>query len=344
VPFWANVAGGTGAGGLPPIPAREGVVDPHGRNCSASNLDALEDWLAPVIPEWDDQPTTDQAVGAARDGRSPTDAGGLRRAQQHAQAVDLASALFHHRESFRAVAATPNPTGDIADTTRFRDLCGWLLGDADSPEDVLSHMLQLDVVLVAVTGSLAQVEQEVELVQMSCIDRAAITGIQMHHFGAFYRASWRANDWIEGRLDGARHIMRMLLAPEWLRQRGWSSETALSQLHDLAVPADLPEADRNWLATEWTKKRDAYQRELDEALGDTGPNAAGQDTMPVTALDGISEALSLPLQLAILREDLATLADAIRDEQAVGDAMPGSLTWLDAYKTKVAHAQGRRRR
>jgi hypothetical protein len=35
----------------------------------------------------------------------------------------------------------------------------------------------------------------------------------MHHFGAFYKASWRANDWMWGRLDGCGWLVHVLLDP-----------------------------------------------------------------------------------------------------------------------------------
>lgn len=37
--------------------------------------------------------------------------------------------------------------------------------------------------------------------------------MQLDHFGAFYRGSWRANDWMWGRIDGAGWLVHVLLAP-----------------------------------------------------------------------------------------------------------------------------------
>ena len=37
--------------------------------------------------------------------------------------------------------------------------------------------------------------------------------MQFNHFGAFYKASWRANDWMWGRLDGAGWLVHVLLDP-----------------------------------------------------------------------------------------------------------------------------------
>src|SRR6185437_8901740 len=45
---------------------------------------------------------------------------------------------------------------------------------------------------------------------------AKLTGMQLSHFGAFYRTSWRANDWMWGRLDGAGWIVHLMLGPDRL--------------------------------------------------------------------------------------------------------------------------------
>ncbi|MCY0610801.1 DUF3376 domain-containing protein, partial [Klebsiella pneumoniae] len=60
----------------------------------------------------------------------------------------------------------------------------------------------------------AEIEQGLELVQVSADTRSLLapdwqtaqqklTGMRLHHFVAFYKRSWRANDWMWGRLDGA---------------------------------------------------------------------------------------------------------------------------------------------
>ena len=130
-------------------------------------------------------------------------------------------------------------------------------------------MLELDVVLVAIDGTLATVEQEVELVQMSSSDPNAITGRQLHHFGAFYRPSWRMNDWIDGRLGGAKQIMRLLLAPDQLRQLDYTAQSLLEALKPIAVPPDNPDSpvnDHGTLNDRWDSEQPANEAELEEAL------------------------------------------------------------------------------
>jgi len=43
-------------------------------------------------------------------------------------------------------------------------------------------------------------------------------GSSVGHFGGFLRASWRAHDWMWGRLDGATHLVNMLFVPGCLRR------------------------------------------------------------------------------------------------------------------------------
>jgi patatin-related protein len=79
--------------------------------------------------------------------------------------------------------------------------------DGPLDPDVAGRMLSLHI---AVRGLLARppyVDQPVDLVQVSADSRTLLdmtraragdklTGVQVHNFGAFYKASWRANDWM----------------------------------------------------------------------------------------------------------------------------------------------------
>lgn len=68
-----------------------------------------------------------------------------------------------------------------------------------------------------------QIPQPLELIQISADTRSALTtrrtaaeklcGLQLDHFGAFVKRSWRANDWMWGRLDGAGWLVHALLDP-----------------------------------------------------------------------------------------------------------------------------------
>src|SRR5207247_934988 len=44
-----------------------------------------------------------------------------------------------------------------------------------------------------------------------------LAGSQLGHFGGFYKRSWRANDWLWGRLEGAARIVDIIVEPARLR-------------------------------------------------------------------------------------------------------------------------------
>jgi hypothetical protein len=194
------------------------------------------------------------------------------------------------------------------------------------------------------------VEQEVELIQVSSLTPDRLTGIQLHHFGAFYRQSWRINDWLQGRMDGALQLVRLLLSPERLRQCGYAApaadpdgiaaETLLGRIRALAVPDADP--DRAWLDEQWERDKDACLGEITRVVQVTSPaastnplqNAASTNPPQNTAMDTCARALTRPIQTGILREDLPALAAAITEEGE--DAPAASKGWLRNYASEVA--------
>ena len=53
-----------------------------------------------------------------------------------------------------------------------------------------------------------------------------LCGIQLGHFGAFLKASWRANDVMWGRLDGVSQIVQCLITPERVRHIGTAASSS----------------------------------------------------------------------------------------------------------------------
>ena len=79
------------------------------------------------------------------------------------------------------------------------------------PDTIASRMAQLHIAHTVLLPDTGLADQPLELIQVSA-DTATdldprnqatqkLTGLQLHHFGAFYKYSWRANDWMWGRLD-----------------------------------------------------------------------------------------------------------------------------------------------
>ena len=95
--------------------------------------------------------------------------------------------------------------------------------DTDGQAGGLSRLLLcLEVVEATFAGADLRPDQEVQLIQFTSagpvdIDplarsdpREKLAGIELAHFGAFLKGSWRANDWMWGRLDAAQRLLRLL--------------------------------------------------------------------------------------------------------------------------------------
>ncbi|OXM46926.1 patatin-like protein [Amycolatopsis alba] len=217
--------------------------------------------------------------------------------------------------------AQGKPETEAADTVST--LLAWtaLTSDEKSAGDavVTSRLVRLHI---ATRGLLAQppsVDQRVDLVQVSADSRTLLdmkrrrswdklTGMQADYFGAFYKASWRANDWMWGRVDGAGWLVQCLLDPKRLRllrdvvgreafrtqvrdtfeKIGWrrpGTEDGLSQEEADALCAQL--------------KEELAFLGLDGELADVEGEAALPISMPVTAM-----VLARVRQLEIAREEL----------------------------------------
>lgn len=209
-------------------------------------------------------------------------------------------------------------------------LCTLLSAGTDAPWQQLAYrLLQLEVVCYAFDDH-ETMDQDtlIELVQISgnlsspLLEstpdprRAKLRGLELAHFGAFYKKSWRANDWIHGRLDGADRLVNLLLNPERLRRlyAGQGSQVA-RQIEILALsPAD-PQ-DQAALKLMWDQQHchEAVRREL--AFLDHAESPVPDE------LRHCADAIIRRLHLQTLREELPILATAIADDNNQG-AEPG---------------------
>ena len=228
----------------------------------------------------------------------------------HALAVGLADRLREAGDALRSIAESTIPVGVDprgVEQTRLRALVRLLVPDEHTTAEViLRSMLRLEVLHVAFTGVSDVPEQWVELVQVSSLREELVTGIQLHHFGAFYRQSWRANDWLRGRVDGSEQLVQMLLAPERLRQLyGTDVDTVLDELRKVAVgPKDSTRHDA--LLSGWKVWEPRLVNELG-MLKTTGPLPR---TFPLTAAR-----IAHRIRTEFLTEELSGLAAAVETEQ-----------------------------
>ncbi|MBT2543283.1 patatin-like protein [Streptomyces sp. ISL-44] len=319
---------------------------------TASSMQQLKKWLIGELDKWSNPPNAKTPDFAARRGQR------FLQAERLAECLaDCSKALHHIAENGNTIV---DPDG--IEKVRLQALTGYLLDPSGTVcsrirprirriRRIRSRMLLLDVVQLAYAGAHHEVEQEVELVQFSSNSPDLLTGKQLHHFGAFYRASWRVNDWIHGRMDGAAHLVRTLMSVERLRQVSASNdgkdkeatELLVVKIRKCAVDATEP-VDRTWLEGRWDEEyANACSTFASRVVSgpesaDTGTGTGtGTGNMESDPLGLCVEAVTRALQTHILRQDLHRLADAVRAE---GDGRPtGSTAWLAEYDTENTTAR-----
>lgn len=299
---------------ITPMPPR--IVDARR---SALNRAALAAWLAGVLHVWDIKRPELETVASDAKLRAG-------RVRLYEQACDLAKGLRSCRQAIANVCVRPNAAlarPEDPEVQQLLALHDCLLGAAGSDIAVLQNMLRLEVVEVAFGPAIADVEQQVELIQVSAGERDHLTGIQAYHFGAFYRPSWRMNDWMHGRMDAVNNLVRVLLSPERIRQLG-ERAPKIDDVEAIVLgrPSDPrdEDPDKDYWAKLWAREKDACRDEL--------RSLAGARPFPKT-LPACADVLARRLQTQVLREDLKALADAIAKERP--DTPRRSEQWLQSY-------------
>ncbi|MEV6909655.1 patatin-like protein [Amycolatopsis sp. NPDC051071] len=287
----------------------------HEARHKASRGQRLATWVAAQDP-----PPGDVTL-AAWIGKLAKDWATLGRSDTLKEAWPLVTAALRQATPILLPLAKAKPDTEAGDTVST--LLAWtgLTSDEKSAGDPIVTA-RLVLLHIATRGLLARppsVDQRVDLVQVSADSRTLmdmkrrrswdkLTGMQADYFGAFYKASWRANDWMWGRVDGAGWLVQCLLDPKRLRllrdvvgrdafraqvrdtfkKIGWrrpGTEDGLSQPEAEALRAQLT-GELAFLG-------------LDGELGDVEGEAALPISMPVTAM-----VLARVRQLEIAREEL----------------------------------------
>ncbi|WP_370542268.1 DUF3376 domain-containing protein [Amycolatopsis sp. FDAARGOS 1241] len=210
-------------------------------------------------------------------------------------------------------------------------------------------MSRLLLLHIATRGLLAQppsVDQRVDLVQVSADSRTLLdlgrqrgwtklTGLQANSFGAFYKASWRANDWLWGRVDGAGWLVQCLLDPHRLRvlRNVLGPEAFRAEVREAfkAVGWQLPSVADNGPAGAVEALVAQVGEELaflglDAQLGDVAFTDELPASLPVTSM-----VLARGRQVEIAREELPVVA-----EQAAADAALGNGKPSEAFRKVMA--------
>ena len=239
-------------------------------------------------------------------------------------------------------AITPAQT-EIVD--RLRDIVlqlRQLVVPGATPDDVLRRLLAMHVLDTAYETEITTNEQVLELLQVSWnapneIDNrrpaAKLTGNEAARLGAFLKRSWRANDWMWGRLDGAHRLLTLLLDPARLRQLRQGPADVMQCLEGLLVQLDHGDPDETFTRV-WKNNEEAIAKEL--AFLERDATLATPKSLPRTV-----KVLAYALQTQICRQELPVLHDAIKLSRDAGgnEGDGGAFRLLFGRKTKAAGGQ-----
>lgn len=199
-------------------------------------------------------------------------------------------------------------------------LGGARAADDASLETVERRMLRFHVVATQTIGGLKSREQSVELMQISSnapnlLDPSRrssekLVGPELGRLGAFLKESWRANDWMWGRMDGAARLCRVLVDP----RRIW----------ELYLPGEAEKARKAFGISDDDPDVSAIETELTELLRGGEPTGG--------ELPSLVRAVTRQRQLAIAREEIPQLCDAIDRSARSGGNETASRRFYDAAK------------
>jgi patatin-related protein len=237
------------------------------------------------------------------------------------------------------------PTTEAGYLERFRNkLIGLAVPEEPGGDmrECWRRLLAMSIVQLALTGGLSVVEQTVQLAQFTAYcpngfdGRATATdklaGVQLGHFGAFYKRSWRANDWMWGRLDGADRLIQIALHPDRLRrlarvrgeERGRLVDDVVSLVERLSLGTD-PDA-AAVLGAYWDRDEAAAELAFLEE-----PDLPTPPRLPYCGAS-----VARRIQLGILTDELPSIGAAIREDEKAGAAVQPSAR---RFAEGVAQAQ-----
>jgi patatin-related protein len=238
--------------------------------------------------------------------------------------VELAERLVPAAEAVMEACAPPRPAHLEPRAVETAEYARGIVEGVPERSPALRRLLALEVVQLAL-GSEATVEQRVDLIQVSGDagngldprERAGqkLAGLQLGHFGAFYKRSWRANDWMWGRHDAVQRLVQVLIDPARLRQLGYSAQGARDEIERTAFGGLSPE-DEDLLRT--AGPRPWNPDKADEELGFLDDPTS----TPPAALPMCAQAVARRLQLGIVRDELRHVSDAIDWDEKDGAHMP----------------------
>ncbi len=200
-------------------------------------------------------------------------------------------------------------------------------GPADAVE-MVRRLVAVHVVAVSL-GDVTRRHAPVELIEVSwrasnLIDPTRrpsdkLAGVEFGRLGAFVKRSWRANDWMWGRMDGASQLVRLVLDPRRLRQLGVLPDEVIATLAELD-PEGITDDER---------------RAIESELGFLLPEVSHLVSAP-TALPHTADAFVRRIQRAIAREELPEVYFAVLRSKAEGAGEGDGGDFRRAFESATA--------
>lgn len=177
-------------------------------------------------------------------------------------------------------------------------------------------------------------------------------GMQAGHFGGFLKRSWRANDWLWGRLDGVQHVIRATVDLKWVSE---FDEETWGRLAEFAFPKN-PRKERLELERLWWERleraagetkmsvpaaqkrhaRDSFVEFLREAVAleasDDVDDAERRQRRKLALFRCCQGALAARIQLPVLERDLARVAEAAAEDVEAGSSrIADGVRWAGRF-------------
>jgi patatin-related protein len=237
----------------------------------------------------------------------------------------------------RACAVVPDQTDPrVVQTAAYAEAIVRDVGEEPDKIGALHRLLALDVVQLSFGGQ-PIVEQRVDLIQVSADagngldprDRAddKLAGLQLAHFGAFYKRSWRASDWMWGRHDAVQRLAQILLEPARLRQLGYDVKFVADKVESIAF-GGLGEEDEAFLRA--AGPRPWIRAKAKEELSFLKKSKSGEP--PPATIPMCAQAVARRLQLQVLQDELPAVRAAIRyDENDGAHLSPEAREFCDLF-------------
>jgi patatin-related protein len=196
-----------------------------------------------------------------------------------------------------------------------------------------ARLLRLEVAYEALAPSRGEHDQRIDLLRINAeaactidgrrLPEEKLTGLGLAHFAAFYKRSWRANDWMWGRLDGARRLADLLVDPELLRLRldaapAEGMQDEIVSVRDSLLAIARPEnAFGRYLETRFQQELGGQMKQV--LLDELRALAAWPiDETPPPPLEACRYAVAARLQLSIASEELVNVRNAALEDVREG--------------------------